>query len=89
MKLILVLLFFTFSINAETIEFNGNYAPAIQDSIGFTSGCIYSGKTSDKKLVTVYSKKSCDITNDKNKIYICNITDINSKPYQGTCEIKK
>jgi hypothetical protein len=74
-KIMVLLMFFTLALSAETIEFNGNYAPAIQDSIGFTSGCIYSGKTSDKKLVTVYSKKSCDITNDKNKIYICNITE--------------
>jgi hypothetical protein len=103
-QIILMLMFFTLALNAEKIEFSGNYHSDTRDVVptfhyGFVEGCIYNGKNSNGKLIKVYTKNACNINTGKKRIsgiFICYINDIDKKEikknytmYEGTCEVKK
>ena len=104
MKKILVLMFVALvSINAEKIEFFGNYhaderKQVPSDSYGFVGGCIYNGKFSDGNLIKVYTKKACPSGSGKERVgaaISCDVASISKKKiqgkyemYEGICEVK-
>ena len=97
-KIILMLMFFTLTLEAETIEFFGNYKKYKNSA----NGCIYSGyngKDSMKNIIRVYSNKNCPNTKTRfSRTFSCDIksliekytkkeTNAKYEIYDGTCEV--
>jgi len=102
--LLILIVLFTVSLSAETVEFNGVYHTnnskmAQKDRKGFPGGCIYNGKASNGKIIKVYTKEACPTVTVKEKVkgsfscqVVCNQCENGRNKeylaYEGTCKLK-
>jgi len=79
---VLILIFFSFNLFAETINFVGSFHKK-------KDGCVYHGKNSMSIKIVVHSEKTCPKYKKLprvNELFLCEVTQNKNNSYEGDCK---